>query len=173
MTQIAVLSGSCSPMTERQISYAADRGYTIVQIHPTDDSNDSAAAKLALDALSAGVPGVVISSARSQSDRVEGLGPAERKSLGQRSGRILARILDETGLRRVVVAGGDTSSHAGGELGIDALTFLSHLAPGAPLCKAWSSSGLRDGLEIVFKGGQCGREEFFESVRNGSVKGRI
>jgi uncharacterized protein YgbK (DUF1537 family) len=65
------------------------------------------------------------------------------------------------------VAGGDTSSHAGQQLGIDALTFVSHLAPGAPLCRAWSQIPGRQGLEIVFKGGQCGKEDFFELVLNG------
>jgi uncharacterized protein YgbK (DUF1537 family) len=73
-------------------------------------------------------------------------------------------VLDRSGVRRVVVAGGDTSSHAGRQLGIQALTFLCPLAPGAPLCIAWSNNRERDGLEIVFKGGQCGKEDFFLRV---------
>jgi uncharacterized protein YgbK (DUF1537 family) len=92
-------------------------------------------------------------------------------SLGERAGRILDRVLKRSGLRRAVIAGGDTSSHAGRQLGIGALTFVSHMAPGAPLCKAWSRSPSRQGLEVVFKGGQCGRDDFFETVRSGSTEG--
>jgi uncharacterized protein YgbK (DUF1537 family) len=39
------------------------------------------------------------------------------------------------------------------------------LAPGAPLCRSWSPDPRRDGLEIVFKGGQCGGSDFFLQVR--------
>jgi uncharacterized protein YgbK (DUF1537 family) len=41
------------------------------------------------------------------------------------------------------------------------------LAPGAPLCRAWSALPRRDGLEIVLKGGQMGTPSFFASVRAG------
>jgi uncharacterized protein YgbK (DUF1537 family) len=41
------------------------------------------------------------------------------------------------------------------------------IAPGAPLCRAWSDDPERDGMEVVFKGGQCGGEDFFELVRQG------
>ena len=43
------------------------------------------------------------------------------------------------------------------------------LAPGAPLCRAWSSLPARDGLEIVLKGGQIGQADFFDAVRQGQV----
>jgi len=37
----------------------------------------------------------------------------------------------------------------------------------APLCRAWSKSAQRDGLEIVLKGGQIGGASFFGSVKAG------
>ena len=43
--------------------------------------------------------------------------------------------LARTGLRRVVVAGGDTSSYATQELGLYGLEMLAELTPGAPLCR--------------------------------------
>jgi uncharacterized protein YgbK (DUF1537 family) len=170
--QLVVLSGSCSQATERQIEYAGSHGFTLVAISPTDASADERSIGDALAALAANTRGVVLHTARSAKDRVETFGAVERMSLGERAGRILDRVLNQSGLRRVVIAGGDTSSHAGRQLGIGALTFVSHMAPGAPLCKAWSRSPSRQGLEVVFKGGQCGQEEFFETVRSGSAKGR-
>ena len=96
----------------------------------------------ALDALSQG-RSVVLFTASSPQDQVKTFGsPAEqvrfRQTLSERAGQILNRVVDAAGVRRVVVAGGDTSSHGGRQLGIDALTFVSRIAPGAPLCKAWS-----------------------------------
>ena len=91
-----------------------------------------------------------------------------RQTLSERAGQIFSRVAEASGVKRVVVAGGDTSSHSGRQLGIAALTFIAHLAPGAPLCRAWSYRGNRNSLEIVFKGGQCGSENFFEVVLNGS-----
>jgi hypothetical protein len=35
------------------------------------------------------------------------------------------------------------------------------------LCRAWSKSAQRDGLEIVLKGGQIGGASFFGSVKAG------
>jgi uncharacterized protein YgbK (DUF1537 family) len=87
-----------------------------------------------------------------------------RHCLGEQSGQILRAVLDASGVRRALVAGGDTSSHAGRQLGVEALTFVSPLSPGAPLCRAWSRDRARDGLEIVLKGGQMGPEEFFTTV---------
>jgi uncharacterized protein YgbK (DUF1537 family) len=70
-----------------------------------------------------------------------------------------------TGVRRAVLAGGDTSSHAVQQLGAYALTWAAELDPGAPLCRAWSDEPAIDGLELVLKGGQIGGVDFFGRVR--------
>jgi uncharacterized protein YgbK (DUF1537 family) len=167
--RLVVLSGSCSPATLRQIQHAGLNGFRLVRVHPSDSLGDDSCIEAALEALSSGHAGVVIYTAGAASDRVEGFGRDERKNLSERSGRILDRVLERSSARRVVIAGGDTSSHAGSQLSIDALTFAAHLAPGAPLCKVWSRLSHRRGLEIVFKGGQCGNDDFFETVRKGST----
>jgi uncharacterized protein YgbK (DUF1537 family) len=82
-------------------------------------------------------------------------------TLGER----LKDLLLRTNVRRVVVAGGDTSTHAVQQLGLQALSFAAPLAPGAPLCKAHSPGTELDGLELVLKGGQIGPDEFFAQVR--------
>lgn len=169
--KLVVLSGSCSQATERQIDHAGANGFKLVEVNPADASCDQDSTADALAALSSNTHGVVLHTARSASDRVEAFNTEQRRDLGERAGRILNRVLDHSGLRRTVIAGGDTASHAGRQLSIDALTFVAHMAPGAPLCKAWSRSPSRQGLEVVFKGGQCGREDFFETVRSGSTEG--
>ena len=50
---------------------------------------------------------------------------------------------------------------------IAALSIEAGMAPGSPLCRAWSTHPSRDGLQIVLKGGQMGDEGFFGAVRAG------
>jgi len=76
-------------------------------------------------------------------------------------------IISTTSVRRVVLAGGDTSSHAVPQIGLYALTWAASVQPGAPLCRAYSDSPQLDGIELVLKGGQVGTEDFFERVRLG------
>jgi uncharacterized protein YgbK (DUF1537 family) len=91
------------------------------------------------------------------------------KELGRALGHLLHALVQRTGVRRVVLCGGDTSSHAVQQLDLTALTFAGTLAPGAPLCRAHAegATGL-DGLELVLKGGQIGPEDFFRIARNGN-----
>ena len=83
----------------------------------------------------------------------------------------MRRLLARFDLPGVVVAGGDSSGEVASTLGIDALSVVAGLAPGAPLCRAWSAEARRDGLQIVLKGGQLGDAAFFGAVREGRVSG--
>jgi len=82
---------------------------------------------------------------------------------------VMKRLLDQHPLQRVVVAGGDSSGEVASVLGIEALTVLARLTPGAPLCRAWSSEARRDGLELILKGGQMGGESFYGQALNGGA----
>ena len=68
-----------------------------------------------------------------------------------------------------MIAGGDTSSHALGQLGVEALTMKVPLpeTPGSPLCLAHSPDPEIDGLEIALKGGQIGTDGYFSTIRAG------
>ena len=64
------------------------------------------------------------------------LGPrglARRGASGERLGTLLRDLILRSGVRRIVVAGGDTSTHAVRKLGISALTFAGLTVPGAPV----------------------------------------
>ena len=172
--RLVVLSGSCSPVTEQQIATAASDGFTLVRLNVealvSGDGREAAmaaATQAAMQALGAG-RSVVLYTAAGPQDRLplpeasEQQGP--RHLLGDHAGRILRAVLDQSGVRRVLVAGGDTSSHAGRQLGVEALTLVCPLSPGAPLCRAWPLDAPRDGFEIVLKGGQMGPPDFFSAV---------
>jgi uncharacterized protein YgbK (DUF1537 family) len=89
------------------------------------------------------------------------------KILGTALGKVLRGALAQTKVRRLCIAGGDTSSFAARALGIKALEMITPLTPGAPLCKALAPDSLADKLEVVFKGGQVGAENYFETVLKG------
>ena len=168
--QVVVVSGSCSPETEASIRWATANGFHGVRL----DAEETAAGRIeqplreALEALASG-RSVVLYSALGPEDPslVAGDGDLPRK-LGEQTGRVLDAILERSEVRRCLVCGGDTSSHAVQQLGFYALTAIAPAAPGSPICRAWAD-GPVDGLEIVLKGGQRGGSQFFEEVRRGRV----
>ena len=89
--------------------------------------------------------------------------------IGMALAEVMRRLLNRTPLRRIVVAGGDSSGAVATLLGIRAFTVAAGLAPGVPLCRAWSDDARRDGLEIALKGGQLGLPSFYGDVRAGRV----
>ena len=73
-------------------------------------------------------------------------------------------MLGDCRLKRIAVIGGDTSGHVAQSLGITALEMIAPLAPGSPLCVAHSSRPEVEGIEITFKGGQVGHDNFFGTL---------
>jgi uncharacterized protein YgbK (DUF1537 family) len=179
------VSGSCSPVTGAQIAWARENAWHTERLdirRLLDPSTNAAEVERAVLAASAalqrGLSPLVYSAegpddpavlAFDQQAAAAGL---TRSDAAQRIGQALAdtlcQLLDRhPGLRRVVVAGGDSAGLVASALDIVALTVVAGLAPGAPLCRAWSDRPDRDGLEIVLKGGQMGEAGFFGAVRQG------
>ena len=168
---LLVMSGSCSPVTERQIRHATHSGYALIALDPDEllepERGWAAVPQYVREAITAlsRYGKVVLYTA---------LGPlpsgaqAHSDDLGRQMGAMLRNIVVETGVRRIVLAGGDTSSHALSQLGIHALSWSASLQPGAPLCRAHADARELDGLELVLKGGQVGSDDFFERVRLGT-----
>jgi 3-oxoisoapionate kinase len=71
-------------------------------------------------------------------------------------------------VRRVGIAGGDTSSIAVEALGIWALGFVGTLAPGVSLSRAYADDPRLDGIELMLKGGQMGPNDIFERLLCGT-----
>ena len=166
--QILVISGSCSAVTEGQILWAKRQGFACLELDAAALAHGGSGAVetaigLALPPLHAGRDTVLYTALGTPA------GLTHDKELGLALGRLLLALVQQTGVRRVVLCGGDTSSHAVQQLDLTALTFAGTLAPGAPLCRAHAeeATGL-DGLELVLKGGQIGPEDFFGIARNGN-----
>ncbi|TRC82216.1 four-carbon acid sugar kinase family protein [Mesorhizobium sp. WSM4310] len=175
--RIAVVSGSCSPTTERQIRHALSDGFDGIEVDPVELVSEASQQAITRTAASGGASlqagrSVILYTALgpaadrgAEIDRQEGA----RHKLGRGLGALLRQLTDEQSLRRVVIAGGDTSSHALGQMGVDALTVRMPLpaSPGSPLCVAHSHVKAIDGLEVALKGGQVGTDRYFSSIRDG------
>ncbi|PZF77938.1 four-carbon acid sugar kinase family protein [Aestuariivirga litoralis] len=170
------VSGSCSPTTARQIKHALAHGFTGLHADPLDLARgpDDAVARLSAEAkrlMGEGRSVLVYTALDPETDRG---GPLDqiaggRHRVGQGLGRIARACIESFGLRRTILAGGDTSSHALGELDVFALTtrFPLLATPGSPLCAAASADPKLDGLEIAMKGGQVGGDDYFVALRDG------
>lgn len=161
-TPLLVMSGSCSEATSRQIRRAAQDGFHTLHANPAEildplrggPNQDSIVHQLAT-ILNRGEDVVLHTSTGSPPSEFAG------EPLGTAFGVILRRLLAHTSVSRVVLCGGDTSSHAVQQLGILALTWKASLEPGAPLCQVHFAAPQTRPLELVLKGGQVGSDEFF------------
>jgi uncharacterized protein YgbK (DUF1537 family) len=187
---LLAISGSCSPVTARQIAWAADHGFAEVRLE-TPALAAGAPSGPVLAAATAQVVGhlgrgtsVVLHANRGEGDPRtaavaaafgrRGWGRTEVGSLagslfGGALGTVARRALDQVRVRRLLLAGGDSSSYAARSLGLEAVEMLAPLAPGAPLCRAHAPGSPADGLEVNFKGGQVGGEDYFGAVARGQL----
>jgi len=180
--QIVVVSGSCSPVTARQIEWANANGFAVVALDPIRLLQAEGGAswetplREAMAALDRGGSVVLHTCLGPDDPRLEATRAylAQTREvgssrIGQVLGRLLKTILERSRVRRAVVAGGDTCGYAARELGITALEMVAPMAPGSPLCRVYAEDKKIDGMEILFKGGQVGRIDLFGSILKGSV----
>ncbi|SEI18175.1 Uncharacterized conserved protein YgbK, DUF1537 family [Rhizobium tibeticum] len=175
--RLAVVSGSVSPTTERQIRSAVDDGFESVALDPlalvSEDGERcvDGAVQAGIHKLKKGKSVIIHTALGSSADigaDIDKL-PGARHTLGRSLGTVLRRLIESEGLSRAVIAGGDTSSHALRQLKIDALTTLLPLpqTPGSPLCLAHGDYQPTNGLQIALKGGQVGTDGYFAQIRDG------
>ncbi|MCA3572422.1 MAG: four-carbon acid sugar kinase family protein [Aestuariivirga sp.] len=175
--RIIAVSGSCSPTTARQIRHALAHGYEGLHADPVElagPDGDAAIARHSAEAVRLIGEGrsvlvyTALDPVTEQGASLDAI-PGGRHRVGQGLGRIARAAIAAHGLRRVILAGGDTSSHALGELDVFALTTRFPLAatPGSPLCTAASANPALDGIEIAMKGGQVGGDDYFTALRDG------
>lgn len=176
--QLFCVSGSCSAITADQIDVAQQDGFAVVSLD-TSMAVDPAAWAGEQDRVKQVVSGlltkgrdVIVATAKGPNDpivaqtthAIEQAGlRAETmdERLGHALGHLVLWVRREFGLKRAVVAGGDTSGHAMSVLKAKALSAIAPLAPGSPLCRVHSDDATIDGLEVTLKGGQMGDSKFF------------
>lgn len=168
--RLLVVSGSCSPVTAQQVAAAANKGFAthlvdVAALVRGDRAEEDRLSRAALATLSAGQSCII----HSATGPLEACAAPAGDKLGAALGRVARALILQTGLQRIVFAGGDTSSHGVARLGVDALTWAARLEPGAPLVRSHSEDAAVDGLEMVLKGGQVGGDDFFNLVRLGTA----
>ncbi|WP_345953397.1 four-carbon acid sugar kinase family protein [Mucilaginibacter sp. PAMB04168] len=185
---ILVVSGSCSPVTAKQIEAALANGFAGIAIDTTAlvagaDIETLLAPYIqqASAYIQQGRSVIVHTSIGGDDSRImaahqqllnkglneQAIRTQSAQLLGTALGRVADGVISQTKLRRLVIAGGDTSSYAARALGIEAVEMIAPVTPGAPLCKAYAPGKPVDGLEVNIKGGQVGDENYFLTVLKG------
>lgn len=165
-----VIVGSCSPVTAAQIKYAKAKGFEDLLIDAAaicnnDDQSIHASISKAVDCLNKG-KNVIVHTGGAAEQQTANLPAAQ---LGTALGNIAREAAAQSTVKRIVIAGGDTSSYAARAMGIEAVEMIAALVPGAPLCKASAPGSPINEREVNFKGGQVGGENYFEVLMNGSL----
>ncbi|TCC90039.1 four-carbon acid sugar kinase family protein [Pedobacter frigiditerrae] len=185
---ILIASGSCSAVTSTQISFALHKGFAEVAIDTitlakqvsssslTENINylnevAKAYATKAVELIQKGKSIIIHTSLGNDDERVIETDKVfifrsfskstTAKLYGALLGKIAILVTEKTSLKRIIVAGGDTSSYAARAMGIEAVEMIAPLSPGSPLCKAHAPNTAINHLQIAFKGGQVGKEDFF------------
>jgi uncharacterized protein YgbK (DUF1537 family) len=165
---VFVLAGSQSLVTVQQTAFAlCDASlYQAVCLDPSQANGD------ALDFVEeADVCARLLGEGRSVLAYLGAVteGGPSRLTVAQASARLLKRVLQRVpAVRRVGIAGGDTSSLSVEALSLWALGFAGTLAPGVSLTRVHSDDRRLDGLELMLKGGQMGPQDIFERLLRGT-----
>ncbi|WP_213957297.1 3-oxo-tetronate kinase [Variovorax sp. dw_954] len=162
----AVVSGSCSTATNRQVRDFIARGHPALALDPIAVSEGRQGADAALawaGPLLARGPVLVYSTADPQQVKAtQGqLGVEAAGALMERTLAAVARGMVERGVRRLLVAGGETSGACVQALGIAQLQIGAQIDPGVPWCHALADGAPAPGMHIALKSGNFGSDDFF------------
>lgn len=179
--RIVAVSGSVSPITAAQIDRAGQSGFQVIALDAAHvalglDGGDAALTD-ARAALAAGRDPLICTARGPDDPAVTAMRGAIAKAgldaetanarIGTVLGRVLRQLLAETGIRRAVISGGDTSGHACRALGLYAFTALAPTVPGAALLRAHSDDDTIGDIELALKGGQMGNADYFGWIKRG------
>ncbi len=160
---VFVLAGSLSPVTRRQIEQAHGSARLTADARLLTGDADYArelVAQLALQLEDGGH--VLLSTAPAADDSIT---PARVASA---SAALLRDLMRAAPVRRLGIAGGDTSSHAVRALDLWGLSYLTTLGAGVAICRAHSDDPALDGMEVMLKGGQMGADDLFTHLVRGA-----
>jgi 3-dehydrotetronate 4-kinase len=157
----AVLSGSCSNATQAQVAYMRERG----PVFTIDPVAAAAGRNITEETLAWAMPRLgdrpVVISATAPPEQVAAI----QQVLGrERAGALvegiladIARGLVARGVRRLIVAGGETAGAVVQALGITGLRIGRQIDPGVP----WTASLSEPALALALKSGNFGAPDFF------------
>lgn len=157
----AVLSGSCSTATNAQVAAWEAAGRPMRRIDPRALARGEPVVDEVLQwARAAVAQGAVLISATAAPEVLRAvqaeLGAARAGELVEQALARLARGLVDAGVRRLVVAGGETSGAVVQGLGVRALRIGPAICPGVPWTRAEGRT-----LKLALKSGNFGAPTFF------------
>ena len=160
----AILSGSCSQATNQQVAHWM-RSRPALRVDPLRLANGQPVVEQALawaqGCLQAG-PVLIYATSTPQEVKI-----VQRELGVERAGLLIEGALAEigkglvrAGVRKIVVAGGETSGAVVGALGIRSLRIGPQIDPGVP----WTESLDAEPLALALKSGNFGSPDFFSKA---------
>lgn len=161
---VLAIAGSLSPLTRRQVEAATSF------VHISAD----AGRLVEEESYREGLATRIGSALRDERNVLLSTAPQDPASissadtrLAQTVGRFADRLLSEVPVKRLIAAGGDTSSHMAQSLNLWGLSYGGQLSPGVALSIGRSDDPRRDGISMMLKGGQMGSVDLFDRFAGG------
>ena len=159
---VFLMAGSLSPVTRRQVEAAGS--YTRIQADAAALCGDPGYAERLLGEVAASLTAgrhTLVWTAPAEAGTAD---TAQAGRVAAATADFVAAVLRRVALRRVGIAGGDTSSLAVRALGCWGLSYRCTLAPGVTVSRTHADDPAVNGLELMLKGGQMGGEDLFERL---------
>ena len=163
----AIVAGSCSQATNRQVRHFIEHGGAAFRIDPMALAEDRDVVNAALAFCAAHLgrqPALVYSTG--EPDAVSAvqaqLGAQRTGSLVETALASIARsLVVDHGVRQLIVAGGETAGACVQALNVTQLRIGAQIDPGVPWCYAETHAPMRAGLHLALKSGNFGTDDFF------------
>ncbi|CAO3438551.1 four-carbon acid sugar kinase family protein [Azospirillum doebereinerae] len=159
---VFVMAGSLSPVTRRQID--SSPSFHRIQADAARLCGDPAYAETLLAEVAATLRAgrhTLVWTAPADAATADTGRAAE---VAAATAGFVAAVLRAVPLRRVGIAGGDTSSMAVRAIGCWGLSYRTALAPGVTVSRTHGDDPATDGVELMLKGGQMGPDDLFERL---------
>jgi len=158
----AVLSGSCSTATQEQVAVMKQNSpslkLNLLALSEDTEREINSAVAWALPLLERGPVLIYTTDSPEAVESVQKkLGRNRAGEIAESAQAIIAQKLVERGVRRLIVAGGETSGAVVSALKIKGLRIGPQIDPGVP----WTSSLNDDPLALALKSGNFGAPDFF------------
>jgi uncharacterized protein YgbK (DUF1537 family) len=163
----AIVSGSCSLATNRQVVHFKSAGHPAMALDPLRIARQQATgADVVAEVLAWAQPllqdGPVLVYSTADASAVKAsqsqLGVEEAGALMERTLAAIARGLVGLGVRQLIVAGGETSGACVQALNIRQMKIGPQIDPGVPWCHAQTAVS---GIHLTLKSGNFGTDDFF------------
>jgi len=162
----AIVSGSCSVATNRQVAHFIAQGGKAFAVDPLALSKDVSYVETMLDSVTPHLlHGPVLIYATASAEHVQAvqaqLGAGHAGEMVEAALSTMARRLVSLGVEQLIVAGGETSGACVQALNIQTMRIGPAIAPGVPWCFALTDAAHNGGIHITLKSGNFGQEHFF------------